>query len=75
MLRVALMKQMGVRSPLVLAKLGHDLRAYYDEVVSTSPPEHLAALIERLPERPSLHVVQLPVEPEVSLASDDPPLA
>jgi hypothetical protein len=38
---------MGFRSRLVLAKLGFDLRAQYDELAS-EPPEDIAVLIRQL---------------------------
>ena len=68
-------QQMGVRSPLVLVKLGFDLRAFYDDVVKTPAPEHLRVLAERLPQQPPLQVVQPVAEPELGLANDDPPLS
>jgi hypothetical protein len=39
---------MGARSPLVLMKLGFDLRNYYEDLVSDPLPEDLQCLIERL---------------------------
>ena len=45
------MQAMGAQSPLVMAKLGFDLRSAYDELLRSPLPEHLRRLIERLPGR------------------------
>jgi Anti-sigma factor NepR len=42
---------MGVRSRLVLEKLGHDLRSYYEELLSAPLPAHLLEVLERAPAR------------------------
>jgi hypothetical protein len=39
---------MGARSPLVLMKLGFDLREYYEDLVIDSLPDDLQCLLERL---------------------------
>jgi hypothetical protein len=39
---------MDARSPLVLMKLGFDLRTYYEDLVDDPLPEDLQCLIERL---------------------------
>ena len=36
------MSPMGVRSPLVLAKLGFDLRAYYEGLLDDPLPEEIS---------------------------------
>ena len=41
--------QMGPRSRLVLAKLGADLRALYDDVLDATLPRDLRKRVERLP--------------------------
>lgn len=43
---------MGARSPLVLMKLGFDLRSYYERLMEEPVPEHLRILLERLPTAP-----------------------
>jgi hypothetical protein len=42
---------MGVRSLLVLMKLGYDLRSEYEHLMDDPVPEHLQPFIERLPSR------------------------
>jgi hypothetical protein len=39
---------MGARSPLVMMKLGFDLRSYYEDVIADPLPEDLQCLIEQL---------------------------
>src|SRR3954451_10279376 len=43
---------MGVRSRLVLEKLGHDLRGYYAELLTAPVPPELVAVLDRSPSRP-----------------------
>jgi hypothetical protein len=43
--------RMGFRSPLVLAKLGFDLRDHYDDMLSEPLPEELGRLVNLLEER------------------------
>ena len=43
--------KMGVRSSLVLAKLGFDLRDHYEGLLDESLPEELRRLIHHLQER------------------------
>ena len=45
---------MGVRSRLVLDKLGYDLRSYYDELLSRPLPPELLALLDAPPTPPRL---------------------
>lgn len=40
--------ELGCRSPLVMAKLGYDLRTCYQEVVDQPMPERLQSLCEEL---------------------------
>jgi hypothetical protein len=44
--------RLGFRSPLVLAKLGFDLRDHYEEIVSEPLPEDLRRSLDRLEARP-----------------------
>ena len=46
----------GARSRLVLEKLGFDLRANYETLLSGPPPDHLRQLVERV----AAEMVRLP---------------
>jgi hypothetical protein len=54
-------KTLGSQSPLVLAKLGYDLREAYDDVVQEPLPEAIQQVLKRLPDAPSLRTIQGPI--------------
>ena len=59
----------GARSKLVLAKLGHDLRGAYDEVLSAPLPPSIAMRAHRLP---GLHdIIDLGAAPQPWLAAPE----
>ncbi len=49
--------KLGMRSPFVLAKIGHDLRHSYDDVIAEPLPEKMQRAVANLPTKPKLRVV------------------
>ncbi len=49
--------KLGMRSPFVLAKIGHDLRHSYDDVIEEPLPEKVQRAVANLPTKPKLRVV------------------
>lgn len=58
------MAQLGTRSPLVLAKLGHDLRPMLDDTLRAPLPEQLQRLSDELTGYAAWREVGPPPEPE-----------
>ncbi len=52
--------KLGMRSPLVLAKIGHDLRHSYEDVIEEPLPEEIQRAVAQLPTKPKLQVVSVP---------------
>ena len=57
-------QRLGMRSPFVLAKIGHDLRQEYDDLIEQPLTQEIAQAVNRLPQRPVLHAVSRPPSTE-----------
>jgi hypothetical protein len=60
-------QRLGMRSPFVLAKIGHDLRQEYNRLIEQPLPEDIAQAVNRLPQRPVLHAISRTPSTEVRL--------
>ncbi len=45
---------LGTRSPFVLAKIGHDMRQDYTDLIEQPLPEEIKRVLDQLPETPVL---------------------
>ena len=54
-------QNLGMRSPLVLAKIGNDLRQSYDDVLEAPLPEEIQRVMNQLPGTPT--VLPFPRDP------------
>ena len=51
-------RRLGLHSPLVLTKIGHDMRQDYDELFHQPLPEALQEAVQQLPTKPTLKPVE-----------------
>jgi hypothetical protein len=51
-------RRLGLQSPLVLAKIGHDMRQDYDELLHQPLPDALQEAVQQLPTKPTLKPVE-----------------
>lgn len=63
---------LGLRSPLVLAKISHDMRQDYDELLHQPLPEALQEAVQQLPKKPTLKPVEnaVPLREPKAILSD-----
>ena len=71
---MALYDQLGFESPLVLAKLGYDLRERLGEALDAPVPEQLEPLIDRIAEGEQPRDVLTLKSGEYQRIEDDAPL-
>ncbi len=57
-------QRLGVRSPLVLAKIGHDMRQHYDGLIEQPLPEDIRRVVDQLPEPETPVLLPVPKAPK-----------